>query len=160
MRSNHWLGQPDKTAAGDRYRSYFASQLTCCHRYIILFFWRGKNGPLLSHQNTWLPPRLCSYSPKNNYYFFFFIFFPYCSCEQACAGTPLLLKSPRMRRKSIRGSRKALIEGTRVLIKDLTNAFLLFFLFSYCRVKTWRCWRSTSLRKRAFPMEGLSFHYF
>lgn len=70
---------------------------------------------ILSHQDTWLPTVISA--EKNNLYLFRFLFlssyFIYCSCEHTCAGTPLLLKSPRNTdAKSTRGSRKALIKGT------------------------------------------------
>lgn len=56
----------------------------------------------------------CDCLLKKIIYLFRFLFLsPYCSCEHICAGTPLLLKSPRNTdAKSTRGSRKALIKGT------------------------------------------------
>lgn len=150
IRSNHWLDQPDETAAGGRCRSSFASHSRRTRRYYICF---GKNGPLSFHQDTWLPPlvSVVTHRKINSPYFSSFV--PVASCEQD-TGTPLLLKSLRVSTKHSRISK-----GANRRNSVLLNLFSLTFPFSLRRVWNATTLTLTSSHKRKFNGSVMSLQF-
>jgi len=142
--SNRWLDQPDLNHRRRQISIKFRFHcLFCCRYYscfvFLLFFFREKWTLVISWGiRMAIFISLRNYSLKNNLHLPFTLLSSFAFIIHAnmlCAGTPLLLKSPRIPRNAgSRGSRKALIEGTQFFGKSIDNFFFIlpsFFSFFF-----------------------------